>query len=56
MLETQGIKMGKVMQALRLAITGKGNGPDLMIIMEVLGAPQVSSRLKKALERLSVID
>lgn len=55
-LETQGIKMGKVMQALRLAITGKGNGPDLMIIMEVLGAPQVSSRLMKALERLSVID
>ncbi|MEY3412004.1 MAG: hypothetical protein RIQ70_690 [Bacteroidota bacterium] len=42
-------KMGKVFQALRLAITGHGHGPDLMQIMEILGKDEVVERLKKAL-------
>jgi glutamyl-tRNA synthetase len=36
-LEKNGVKMGKVLQALRLAITGVGAGPDLMQIIEMLG-------------------
>ncbi|CAG5071467.1 Glutamate--tRNA ligase [Dyadobacter sp. CECT 9623] len=52
-LETMGVKMGKVMQALRLAITGAGAGPDLMIIMEILGKNEVVKRLDDALNRLS---
>jgi glutamyl-tRNA synthetase len=51
--ERAGIKMGKVMQALRLAVTGAGHGPDLMLAMEILGKDEVVSRLEKALERLS---
>ena len=51
--ERMGIKMGKVMQALRLAVTGAGHGPDLMLTMEILGKEQVISRLEKALEVLS---
>ncbi|MEY3450695.1 MAG: hypothetical protein RL711_520, partial [Bacteroidota bacterium] len=42
-------KMGKVFQALRLAVTGHGHGPDLMLIMEILGKETVIERLNKAL-------
>jgi glutamyl-tRNA synthetase len=51
-METLGIKMGKIMQALRLAVTGAGAGPDLMVIMEILGKPEVVNRLGAALNRL----
>lgn len=50
--ERAGIKMGKVMQALRLAVTGAGHGPDLMLTMEILGKEEVVSRLEKALNTL----
>ena len=52
-MESLGIKMGKIMQALRLAVTGAGAGPDLMIIMEILGKEEVVKRLETALSRLS---
>lgn len=52
-MESLGIKMGKIMQALRLAVTGAGAGPDLMIIMEILGKDEVVKRLETALSRLS---
>ena len=51
-MEASGIKMGKIMQALRLAVTGAGAGPDLMVIMEILGKAQVIARLTQALDRL----
>jgi glutamyl-tRNA synthetase len=51
-MESLGIKMGKIMQALRLAVTGAGAGPDLMIIMEILGKNEVIGRLKNAVDRL----
>ena len=51
-MESLGIKMGKIMQALRLAVTGAGAGPDLMVIMEILGKEEVISRLNNALNRL----
>ncbi|MEZ4904949.1 MAG: glutamate--tRNA ligase [Spirosomataceae bacterium] len=46
------IKMGKVLQALRLVVTGAGHGPDLMLTMEILGKAEVIERLKKALQVL----
>ncbi|MCE6988511.1 glutamate--tRNA ligase [Dyadobacter sp. CY323] len=52
-MESHGIKMSKIMQALRLAVTGAGAGPDLMIIMEILGKDKVIQRLENALNRLS---
>ncbi len=51
-LEGIGIKPGKVMLAIRLAATGAGAGPDLMIIMEILGKDEVIRRLESALDRL----
>jgi glutamyl-tRNA synthetase len=49
-LEEAGIKMGKVMQVLRVALSGNGAGPDLMISMELWGRESVLNRLQKALE------
>lgn len=52
-LEEAGIKMGQVMQMLRVALSGNGAGPDLMISMELWGKEQVLNRLKNALETFS---
>jgi glutamyl-tRNA synthetase len=51
-MESLGVKMGKIMQALRLAITGAAAGPDLMVIMQILGKEEAVTRLEKALNRL----
>jgi glutamyl-tRNA synthetase len=51
-LDKQGMKIGKVMQALRLAVTGVGAGPDLMQIMEILGKEETTTRLANALDKL----
>jgi glutamyl-tRNA synthetase len=53
-VERQGVKLGKVMQPLRVALTGTGAGPDLMISMEIMGRDEVVSRLQTALHRLKV--
>lgn len=50
-LEEAGIKMGKVMQLLRVALSGNGAGPDLMISMELWGRESVFNRLEIALAK-----
>jgi len=52
-LERQGMKVGKIMQVLRVALTGVGGGPDLMETMEVLGKNEVISRIEIALDSLT---
>lgn len=47
------IKLGKVMQAFRLALTGQGKGPDLMVIVSILGPEEVKSRIDRAVSVLS---
>jgi glutamyl-tRNA synthetase len=54
LLEEKGVKLGQVMQALRLAITGKGSGPDLMEIISILGGPEVHNRISHARSSLPV--
>jgi glutamyl-tRNA synthetase len=49
-LESAGIKMGKVMQILRVALSGNGAGPDLMISMQLWGKDQVLERLTTAIQ------
>jgi glutamyl-tRNA synthetase len=51
-LTTAEIKPGKVMQALRLAVTGEGKGADLMMTLEILGKAEVVGRIEKALKVL----
>jgi len=52
-LEREGVKLGQVMQALRVAVTGAAAGPDLMETMHILGASEISQRILTAVERLS---
>lgn len=49
-----GIGTGKILQALRLAITGAGAGPDLMMIMEIIGQSEVIRRIGYALTNIKV--
>ncbi|MDF2156809.1 glutamate--tRNA ligase [Algoriphagus sp. CAU 1675] len=53
--EAEGIKLGKVMQAVRLAVTGAGAGPDLMEIFAILGVTEVAKRIRYALATLTVV-
>lgn len=52
-LEQHNVKIGKVLQALRLAITGKGAGPDLMQIIQILGKDETVARIEQALKVLN---
>ena len=54
--EAQGIKLGKVMQAVRLAVTGLGAGPDLMEVFAILGTQEVAKRIRFALDTLAIVD
>ncbi|MEQ8925932.1 MAG: glutamate--tRNA ligase [Fulvivirga sp.] len=53
-LERQGVKMGMVMQSLRVALTGQGSGPDLMQVIEILGARESSDRITAAIENIQI--
>ena len=46
------IGFGKVMQPLRLSLVGDVKGPDLFIIMEMLGKNEVIKRIEKAIKKL----
>lgn len=48
--EKHGIKMGRVMQPLRVALTGQAAGPDLMLSMEIMGPQATAERLNFALQ------
>lgn len=50
--DTLGIKLGKVMLGVRLGITGRGAGPDLMEVLSFLGGKQVSVRIETAIANL----
>ena len=52
-LESKNVKMGKVMPALRIAITGETTGPDLMGMIKTLGGAEVSKRIKQAIDKLA---
>ncbi len=50
-----GIGTGKILQALRLSITGGASGPDLMMTLEIIGKEETCKRIKYALKTLNVI-
>ena len=54
-LEEKGVKMGVVMQSLRVALTGKGSGPDLMEVIEIIGAEETAKRIDLAIDNIPVI-
>lgn len=52
-LEIHGVGLGKVMQMLRLVVTGLAGGPDLMEIMALLGSDEVAKRIDHAVQYIS---
>jgi len=48
------IASGKIMQALRVTLTGGASGPDLMITMEILGKEETLKRISYALGNIKV--
>lgn len=51
---SQNVKLGKVMQAVRLAVTGVGAGPDLMAVFAIIGKEELIKRIQFALENIKV--
>ncbi|GAA4019163.1 glutamate--tRNA ligase [Hymenobacter fastidiosus] len=52
-VEGQGLKLGQVLQALRVAVTGAAAGPDLMQVMNILGAQETAQRIQAAVTTLA---
>jgi glutamyl-tRNA synthetase len=51
-LERQGIKIGQILQALRVVVTGVSAGPDLMATMSIIGLAETAQRIDKAVQKL----
>ena len=51
-INAKEVGMGKVMNAIRLAITGDAIGPDLKMIMEVLGKKESCLRINNAISSI----
>ena len=52
-LEKEEIKRGILMQILRVLITGKASGPDLMQVIAILGSNETTKRIDNALKKLT---
>jgi glutamyl-tRNA synthetase len=51
-IESKGYPLGKVMNAVRLALVGESKGPHIFDITEILGKDEVIRRLKNAINEL----
>jgi glutamyl-tRNA synthetase len=49
----KGVGLGKLMQPLRLALTGKTFGPDLFEFMARIGKAEAVARLERALREIA---
>jgi glutamyl-tRNA synthetase len=49
-----GIKIGQILQIVRVCITGGASGPDLMMTMEIIGKEETVNRIDYALNTLKV--
>jgi glutamyl-tRNA synthetase len=48
-MEKTGLKLGKIAQPVRVALTGKTTSPGIFEIIEIIGKEKVISRLNKAI-------
>ena len=48
-LNNLNINPGKYMQLLRVSLTGAGEGPDLGVILEILGPQEIKDRINFAI-------
>ena len=52
-IEQQGLGFGKVLQPLRIALTGDLKGPDLFEMMALLGKDETLRRIRQAIENIA---
>jgi len=52
--QSVSIPSGKIMQMLRVALTGGASGPDLMMTMEIIGKDETVGRISQALQNFKV--
>ena len=52
-METTGLKLGKIAQPVRVALTGKTASPGIFEILEVLGKDKSVYRLEKAINHIN---
>ena len=45
--DDQEIKIAKIVEPLRMALTGSKNGPSVFEVIEILGATESAKRLEK---------
>jgi len=51
LIQRQGVKMGKVAQPLRVALTGRTVSPGIYEVMALLGKDRTIQRIRAAVER-----
>ena len=51
-IESKGIKIGDIIHALRVAVTGKGVGVGMFEALEILGKDRCLARIDRCLERV----
>lgn len=51
-LSEKNLGMGQVMNVIRLSLVGTNKGPDLFLIIELLGKDEVIKRIKSAIEKI----
>jgi glutamyl-tRNA synthetase len=51
-METTGLKLGKIAQPVRVALSGRAASPGIFEIISILGKERVIARLKKAVDRI----
>jgi len=51
-VDAEGIKIGEIIHAVRVAVTGKAKGPGLFDCLELLGKDRALRRFDRALEKL----
>jgi glutamyl/glutaminyl-tRNA synthetase len=52
-VESEGIKIGDVIHAIRVAVTGKSIGPGLFDCLALLGRSRCLARIDRALARIA---
>ena len=51
-VEEKGLKNGQVFHPIRVAVSGRTEGPTLFLMLEIMGKEMVVSRLRDAAGRL----
>ncbi len=53
-IQSNQLNMGQIMNCLRLALVGDAMGPDLFEIVRLIGVDEVSSRISKAINTITI--